>query len=192
MMTNYNAVFAQRGIWEIWHTKTWDDYIHPFYREEVKKLVEAETDKNIILYGDNGMGKSMLMNLAMMEFVKKGFSVQVIDFRHLIKAYIQSWREDSRIAEFMLCDYLAIDDLGKEFQSEGMSKELAITTLDYVLRYRFQRKKSTWLTFNMGLKDVKSTYNGHVASLLKRNTIAILFEGDDFGDTQLQTIKKPK
>ena len=73
-MTNfdYTGVYLSRGIWELWHNKTWDDYIHKFYKDTVQKFVADEETKNILLYGDNGMGKSMLMNLAMKDLLHKG------------------------------------------------------------------------------------------------------------------------
>jgi len=188
-MINYSPIYISSGIWELWHDKGWDDYVHDTYKNEVKKLVDDETTKNVLLYGDNGMGKSMLMNLAMKEFLHKQKDVYVIDFRHLIKEYIKSWRGDSKIGKILMVDYLAIDDLGKEFSSGDISKELAITALDYVLRYRFQRKKSTWMTFNLKLKEIEVEYNGHIASLLKRSSVAICFEGDDYGDNMFKIIK---
>ena len=192
-MTNfdYTGVYLSRGIWELWHNKTWDDYIHKFYKDTVQKFVADEETKNILLYGDNGMGKSMLMNLAMKDLLHKGKEVYVIDFRHLVKEYVKSWRNEGKLAELMLHDYLAIDDLGKEFQSgSGISKELAVTTLDYVLRYRFQRNKSTWMTFNLKLSEIGTSYNEHIASLIKRSSIALAFEGDDYGDKLFKKIVK--
>ena len=189
-MTRYKEIYNSRGIWELWHEKDWDDHIYPFYREKVKELVDTETTDNVLLYGDNGMGKSMLMNIAMKHLLHKGKKVFVIDFRHLVKEYTSSWRGGGILHDLMLMDYLAIDDLGKEFSSGEVSKELAITTLDYVIRYRFQRQKSTWLTFNMNLSDVKNSYNNHIASLLKRNTTALYFEGEDYGSKLFTQISK--
>lgn len=190
MMINYKEAYINRGIWELWHDLTWEDYIYPFYRNAVKKFVTDEVTDNILLYGDNGLGKSMLMNLAMKDLLHKGYEVYVIDFRHLIKEYTKSWRDEGKLGKLMMVDYLAIDDLGKEFSSGGISKELAITAIDYVLRYRFQRKKSTWMTFNMRLSELEEIYNKHVASLLKRSSIALAFEGADFGDRLFKKVTK--
>jgi len=189
----YSISYKERGIWEQWHNMTFEDYTDKFYRDEVQKFCADEVTKNIILYGANGTGKTMLMNLAMKEMFHKGFEVYVIDFRHLIKEYIKSWRDqETKISRLLTVDYLAIDDLGKEFKSEGISAELANATIDYVLRYRSQRNKSTWLTFNMSLTEIKATYNIHVASLLKRSSIALEFSSVDYGDSQFKKITKKK
>lgn len=187
--SSYIDSYLDRGIWELWHDKTWDDYVHKKYRKEVQKLVETESDNNVLLYGANGLGKSMLLNLAMKDFLHSGKEVYVIDFRNLVKEYAKSWRGEGKLNRLLKVDYLGIDDLGKEFDASGMSKDLAITTIDYVFRYRFQRKKPTWVTFNMPLASVKENYNEDIASLFKRNTTAIAFKGDDYGDTLIKMIK---
>lgn len=192
MTTNYKPMYLARGIWELWHEKTWDDYIDPFYKNQIIKCVEDDVTENVLLYGDNGLGKSMLMNLAMKDFIAKGKEVYVIDFRNLVKEYTRSWRDEGKLGRIMMSDYLAIDDLGKEFSAGDVSKELATTALDYVLRYRFQRKLSTWLTFNMKLNEISDCYTPHIASLLKRSSIAIAFEGEDFGDKLFKKITKKK
>ena len=188
----YASIYIKHGIWETWHKKTFEEYEGDFTRGEILSLLEEESTDNVIMYGNNGTGKTMLMNLAMKELIHKGKSVHVIDFRNLMKVYTASWRGNTNALNHLLSvDYLGIDDLGKEFKSEGASKEMANATLDYVLRHRIQRQKPTWLTFNMLLKDVKVHYNEHIASLLKRGTTAILFDGADYGDN-LISIKKPK
>lgn len=177
----YKPIYTQRGIWELWHDLDWQDYTDVKFRNIVKGLVDDEVKENVLLHGLNGTGKSMLMNIAMKEFVRKGKEVYVIDFRNLVREYIKSWKDDSMIPMLLTVDYLAIDDLGKEFQAGGVSKELAVTALDYVLRYRFQRKKSTWLTFNMKLTEIATEYTIDISSLLKRSSIALHFEGEDYG-----------
>lgn len=193
VFNKFAETYNDRGIWEQWHNVEFSDYTEDFYREQVEKLCFDESDQNILLYGKNGNGKTMLMNLAMKKLFQAGYEVYVIDFRHLMKEYIRSWKDDNtKIARFLTVDYLAIDDLGKEFKAEGVSAELANATIDYILRYRVQRNKPTWLTFNMTLNEIKQTYNGHVASLLKRNTTAIEFTGADYGDKQFTKITKKK
>lgn len=186
----YSSLYNSRGIFEVWHPYDWKDYTIPFYRNAVKKLVDDETTGAIMLYGSNGLGKSMLMNIAMKYELHKGKDVYVVDFRELVKQYIKSWRNEGIVEELMNCDCLAIDDIGKEFSNGGVSKELAVTTLDYVLRYRFQRQKTTWITTNMMLAEISEVYNGHIASLLKRNGTFLAFEGEDFGEGQYKKIMK--
>lgn len=192
-MTNsndkYRQVYIMRGIWELWHEKTWDDYIHENYKKEIKKLVKQEVQENVILNGNNGMGKTMLMNLAMKDFLHMGYDVYVLDFREFVKQYTLSWRGAGNWEALMNCDYLAIDDIGKEFKgSSDVSRDLAITALDVALRHRFQRKLSTWITSNLMLSEIKEIYGEHISSLMKRSSVSIAFEGEDYGDRLFKKI----
>lgn len=192
-MTTYNkykALYNKHGIWELWHDKEWPDLEDDFYRTTVKGFSDREAKENILLYGVNGSGKTMAMNLAMKDLLHKGKEVYVIDFRNLVKEYIKSWRDEGIMGMLMKVDYLAIDDLGKEFNSGEVSKELAITTLDYVLRYRVQRERPTWMTFNLMLGDIEPAYNKHIASLIKRSSISVAFEGADYGEGLFRKITK--
>lgn len=157
----------------------------------VRRICEEDSQQNIILNGLNGNGKTMLMNIAMKELFKRKHEVYVIDFRHLMKEYISSWKSDeTKIPRLLTVDYLGIDDLGKEFKvGDSVSSDLANATLDYVLRYRIQRNKPTWMTFNLALAEISKVYNGHIASLMKRNTTTIEFTNDDYGDNLITTIK---
>lgn len=188
-VSKYYQTYINKGIWEQWHLKTWEDYIYPFYKEKVQSLVSEETTKNIILYGSNGMGKTMLMNLAMKDLVHKDIDVHVIDFRDLVAQFKASWYGEGILHRLMDVQYLAIDDLGKEFTMTDIGKELVTTALDYILRHRYHRGFSTWMTFNMPLADIKKYYGEHINSLLKRSSVAIKFVGEDFGDTQFEVIE---
>tara|TARA_Y100000034_G_scaffold29728_1_gene36176 strand:+ start:51364 stop:51927 length:564 start_codon:yes stop_codon:yes gene_type:complete len=187
-MTHYSSVYRDRGIWEHWHDKEFSDYKGKEV-QFIEPLVSEETKKNVILYGNNGTGKSMLMNIALKNLLHRGKEVYVIDFRMLVNEYVSSWGRSDLINHILTVDYLGIDDLGKEYNISDNSKELAVTTLDFIMRYRYQRELSTWLTFNFGLKDIKPVYGEHLASLLKRNTIAVTFDGSDYGDNLFKKAK---
>ena len=184
------GAYLERGIWECWHDMEFEDHTSQHHRDIISQLCKEESKQNVVLYGKNGNGKTMLMNIAMKKLFAQKNEVYVVDFRHLIKEYTRSWRsEDTKMARFLTVDYLAIDDLGKEFKVDGgVSVELANSTLDYVLRYRIQRNKPTWLTFNILLGDIHKVYNGHISSLLKRNTTAIQFDLEDYGNKQLTKV----
>jgi DNA replication protein DnaC len=184
-MTRYREALVRRGIWELWHDVQWDDYEGEDNLEKVVSHMRNRLDRGLILYGTNGTGKTMLLNLAMKDLLlSKQGTVHVIDFRHLVSAYTDSWNKEGgeKMQEILNCNFLGIDDIGKEFKGGDISRELAITTLDYVIRYRFQRKRPTWITMNLQLKDVKTYYNEHISSLLKRCCDAVHIDGTDYGD----------
>ena len=191
MTHSKEKMYLERGIWECWHGVDFQNYDGDKQKNIIMDLVETESKQNVILYGKNGNGKTMLMNIAMKHLFDKKNEVYVIDFRHLIQEYLRSWKTDeNKLARLMTVDYLAVDDLGKEFKKEdGVSADIANATLDYILRYRIQRNKPTWFTFNILLSDIQKVYNGHIASLMKRNTTAVQFDMPDYGDKLLTIVK---
>ena len=46
------------------------------------------------------------------------------------------------------------------------------------------------MTFNLKLSEIGTSYNEHIASLIKRSSIALAFEGDDYGDKLFKKIVK--
>ena len=189
-MTPYSEIYNACGIFETWHEKKFEDYTDPYFRQIIMNYVDEDFEKNVLLYGNNGAGKTMLMNIAFKELIHKQKEVYIIDFRNLVREYIKSWRGESKIPKIMSVDYLGIDDLGKEFSAGDVSKELAVTALDYVLRYRFQRMKPVWMTFNLTLKEIEPTYGKSIYSLLLRSSEAVCFDGEDYMKGKLKVIKK--
>lgn len=189
-MTNYSPIYVAHGIYELWHDKNWEDFEGDFYKEEVKKLVEEESNTNLILYGNQGCGKTMLMNIAFKELLHIGNNVYILDFRDLVQAYLKGFGASEQFKEYLDCDYLGIDDLGKEFSGSGVSKEIVVNVLDYTLRHRYHRQLPTWITSNISLSDISSEYGEYIASLLKRSSIAIPFTGNDYGAKMFKKIVK--
>lgn len=185
---DYRTLYTSRGIWEVWHDKEWEDFRDEKIRKLVKVVVDNQDRRNLILYGPNGTGKTLLMNVAFKELYHKGFTVHVIDFRDLVREYTKSFNGDNSFYELINVDYLGIDDLDKEFKNSGAGKDLVNTVLDYTLRYRFQRQLPIWVTFNMLLSQVESVYNVHIASLLKRSSQIVTFRGEDFGDKLIEKL----
>ena len=182
----YAPLFNRCGIFERWHYLTYADFkggnsdIATVIAEYAEPEVHKE--KGIIIRGTNGTGKSMLMNISFKKLiVKHKKTVFITTLDSIVKAYTNSWRGDNEVLENMKnCDYLGLDDLGKEFATSGTSIDLIVAALDLVLRHRFNRLKPTWITTNESLTEIKKVYGKSLASLIGRSCDSITLNGDDY------------
>ena len=85
------------------------------------------------------------------------------------------------------CDFLAIEELGKEFESKN---SLNLTVLDSVARARVQNNLPTLYTSNLDSEQVKEFYSYDLVSMLKESCIIVQVTGEDFRDTIHLKIKK--
>lgn len=154
------------GIYEKWHEKTFDDFDNDQEaKEAVIKVLKEETQKGMFLYGDPGVGKTLLLNVSMKQKLLEGNLVYVLPPDMLLDAYLKRGSDD-RFKSIRLCHYLGIDDLTKHYVINPKSVELLLTALDNVIRYRVQRLKPTWITSNYGPKKTTDLFGAGFGSLL--------------------------
>lgn len=139
----------------------------------------------LVLHGEMGAGKSMLVYLLAKAAVQIGFSVQALTFQDFLDAYTKGWSntDEGRAAQawfeqrIIHADLLVIDDLAREYS--GRSK-VAEAALDHVLRTRVAASRPTLLTSNRDLAELASIYSANALSLLSECSIVHQFTGEDF------------
>jgi DNA replication protein DnaC len=185
---DFNEHYLSCGILSKWHNKTFADFTND---DRAKKIVldylenprQALTDGvGLYLFGNNGTGKSLLMNLAFKELLKKRYKVQVTNLDGLVHSFTQGWYDgDARKSLNSLLtrtDFLGIDDLCKEFHSKN--SDLVVTVLDHVIRFRTQMGKPTWITSNKKPKLISTIYTEDIASMLREVCVDVFVDGEDF------------
>jgi len=144
--------------------------------------------------GEFGTGKTFLMCHVLKEAIRSYapykepmFSGYFATFSDLINLYTEGWysREDRDQFDFLLkrVDFLAIDDLGKEYKSKS---SLNMAALDSVVRTRIYKKKIIFLTTNRDMEGIENDYGAGITSLLKQACIRITVEGEDFREKMEQ------
>lgn len=94
------------GILPKWHTYDWDDYDNdPAAKSRVRKYVTDPANVlkdglGVYLYGDNGTGKTLLMNLAFSTFMLLGYRVRIITLGTLVTKFTNGWYDKDAAAEF--------------------------------------------------------------------------------------------
>jgi len=136
---------------------------------------------NLFFYGTVGTGKSFLSGCIAMELLEKGHSVIYFSatglfdtlarytFDSKAKGELQSFYED-----IYNCDLLIIDDLGTEVTNSFVSSQLFSA-----LNERHLRKKSTLISTNITLEELRDRYSDRIFSRITSNFDLCKITGPD-------------
>lgn len=140
--------------------------------------------ENMLIYGKTGVGKTFLSNCIAKELLDQGNTViylsapQLFDIIEKYK-FNKSKSESPEMAETKMeyifdCDLLIIDDLGTEFNNSFISSQLY-----YCINERFLRQKSTLISTNLSLEEIRANYSDRIYSRLFNDYISIKIYGQD-------------
>jgi DNA replication protein DnaC len=135
----------------------------------------------LLLHGEKGTGKTLLITLLLKMLLGKGFDVQFITFQELIDIYTQSWRDIEEKAWFdrrvRNAGVLGIDDVGRENKGR---MEIVESMFDHIVRTRISASRPTLITTNRSLEELRTYYQSNVMSLLSESSIEFEFTGEDY------------
>lgn len=136
--------------------------------------------RNLLLYGDTGVGKTFLSHCIAKELMDHSFSVIYFSAAQLFDYFAKNTfgkKEDQDSDAFdhiYNCDLLIIDDLGTE-----LSNSFTVSQLFVCLNERILRKKSTIISTNLALDDINSIYSERIFSRISSNYTMLRLTGDD-------------
>jgi DNA replication protein DnaC len=138
-----------------------------------------ELGTGLYLYGDPGIGKTLLASYILQAGLRLGKSCTFYTFNSLLTTFTDAWRNKDAQEEVesnvLNSDLLVLDDLGREFKS---NKNLHESILDTVLRTRAGNMKPIILTSNFDRYDVKDTYGAIIIDLFKESLKAVHVTGE--------------
>ena len=196
-----NVVYSQSNIKDILDRENFSTFSYEYYSDKelnpttglsaldtVKRAVDEcrrfiddfdNKPKNLLFYGDTGVGKTFLSNCVAKELLEKGNSViyftafQLFDI--LSKGVFE--RDADAIAahqNIFDCDLLIIDDLGTEFTNSFTTSQLFLCVNERILR-----QKSTIISTNLNLNQIMDMYSERTFSRISSNYSIIKLFGDD-------------
>lgn len=136
---------------------------------------------NLLFTGPTGVGKTFLTNCIAKELIDQYYSVIYLSANDLFEVFSKNRfdyqdEEDMKgMYQYILdCDLLIIDDLGTELNNSFTSSELF-----YCINERLNSSKSTIISTNHPINELRDRYTERVTSrLISRYTVIPLY-GDD-------------
>ena len=149
--------------------------------ERAQNFVQHFKEKggNLLLLGQTGCGKTFLSNCIAKALLDEGISVIYFTASNLFKVFEdQTFKKKDNLDDLpdqiFDCDLLIIDDLGTEFPNN-----FTITKLFQCLNERLLRNKSTVISTNLSLEEMRDTYSERITSRVFSYYDAIRLIGDD-------------
>ncbi len=150
---------------------------HLSYIREYFKYINENKYKNLIIFGENGLGKTYMLSALCNSLIKAGKivvyqSAPVLIERLKAEAFSN---EETNIEEILKeCDLLIIDDLGKEYISD-----YSISHLFNIINERYNNKKSIAISTNIHINNLHKEYGEAIQSRLIENGTLLEFNGEN-------------
>ncbi len=172
-------LYEQSGIRDLLEKENFSTLSYDYYQgEDLERFQGAvaacrnfiktfDTDyQNLFFYGTVGTGKSFLSGCVARELIESGHSViyfSAAGLFELLSRNIFDYKNKEEQALFhddlYGCDLLIVDDLGTEY-----TKNLAPSVLFSLLNGRCLNRKSTIISTNLSLEDIRNRYSDRVFS----------------------------
>lgn len=205
-----NKAYDMSNISEIIKTENFSNFTLDYYSKQIDKendmspyenmklimrkcsLFIEEFDekfKNMVFYGNTGLGKTFLCRCIAKDLLDRGKIVLYITAFNLFNIFEKQKfnKNDEEINKEILnlikeSDLLIIDDLGTEFMTS-----LSTTEFFDIINSRILDKKSTIISTNLSPDEIAQNYSGRIVSRLYGEYDMIKFFGND-----IRIIKKLK
>ncbi len=140
------------------------------------------TDKNLLFWGESGLGKTFLSTCIAKELIKKGYSV-IYETTYQIVSLLEDYKfkRSSDLSELKMqterlyeSDLLILDDLGAEFSTAYTN-----AALFDILNSRLITNKKTIINTNLSMQELSDRYSERVISRIMGSYQALQFIGED-------------
>jgi len=186
-------LYSQSNLKEILHKENFDNFNFDYYSpdiynektgknalDNIQEIVDYcytyikhfdAKPKSILIQGNTGVGKTYLTNCIAKELIEKGklvVYISAIKFFDLMADYSFNSKKiegaNDTVNMMFDCDLLIIDDLGTEF-----TNSFSGTALFNCINERMINSKSTIISTNLSLNDIKKKYSERIYSRILGN-----------------------
>lgn len=169
---------------------TADQQLHLTPQDNIRKVVSdaklfvSEFDttfRNLLIYGNTGVGKTFLSNCIAKELMDSAHHVVYMTSHSLFRVFESHQfahnddTDDSILYRYIFdCDLLIIDDLGTE-----LSNSFTNSGLYTCINERFLHRKSTVISTNLSLEQLRDRYSERIFSRITGNYTLLKLIGKD-------------
>ncbi len=189
-----DLLYEQSGIRDMLEKENFDTLSYEYYEGEDLKRFQAAVGAcrkfiktfdsdyhNLFFYGTVGTGKSFLSGCIAKELIESGHSVIYFSAAGLFEILSKNMfdyknKDDSRgvCEDLYACDLLIIDDLGTEY-----TNNMVASLFFSLLNQRHLGRKSTLISTNLSLEDLRNRYSDRVFSRITTQYSICKFTGPD-------------
>ena len=134
---------------------------------------------NLLLYGPSGLGKTYLLKAIARRAREHGVQTLVFNANALLNQIRQAYfaRDAEPDQPYYDIPFLLIDDLG----TEPLWENITLEQLFALIEYRIEHQKSTVLSSNLSLDNLRERYTRRIYSRLmdQRLSVILQFQGED-------------
>lgn len=197
-------LYSQSNLKEILTRENFDNFNFDYYNscdvdpitgktplENIEDIVDhcryfiknfQNNSESLLIYGKAGVGKTFLVNCIAKELIEQAYSVIYLSAVQLFDLLADlsfnsnksSGNKHISLNELLTCDLLIIDDLGTE-----MSNSFTASSLFNCLNERLIRHKSTIISSNLSVDELKENYTERIFSRAVGNYTVMKIFGDD-------------
>lgn len=162
------------------HVRAYLHNIHAFARDGIGFQIHSDEQFG----GTGGTGKTFLLTMALKHAVLSGYTAYLYPVVQLLDDIM--WGFDDRgfarrlAVRFENVEFLALDDLGREFRGrDDKHREMVTTRLAALVHRRVQKNLVTLGTTSLSPKQFKDHYDDRLFSLVTSRMRAITLAGGD-------------
>ena len=178
-----------RRFWEVTF-----DQIEPDLKEVLRNYLRnldtmLDGGNGLLLWGENGRGKTSSACFVAMEARRTGASVLMLTSASLIESVL----EKTEVEEGLLLDrartvdFLLLDDLGKEHPGKS---GFADRVLENLLRERAAARLATFITTNMSPEGLSERYKKSMLEVMKETMLPVKVEGKNYREEARENLTK--
>lgn len=166
---NFTLSYYSRELMPGYKKSPYDNMVDKLSKAKEFTKSFDKSGKNILIYGEAGLGKSFLSHAISKELIESGHSVLYLSanelFEDILSKYIMSYDSEIKakiepVYELVYnADLLVIDDLGTETRNNFTASQLF-----EVVNQRLISSKSTIITTNLSLQDFRLAYSERLMS----------------------------